>query len=57
MSYKTPAEWAEIKGLYIMDPDGWRSDDAPDCDQPICESEFDTRASMSTVGPWDWGRP
>lgn len=49
--WHTPDEWSEIKGLYIMDPDGWRSKGDPDWFQPITESDFDDRASRSTTGP------
>ena len=24
METKTPEQWCEIKGIYILDPDGWR---------------------------------
>src|SRR5690349_9732469 len=48
---KTPEEWATAKGIRIMDPDGWRMDDAPEWNQPINEDEFNWRCGMSTVGP------
>lgn len=51
---KTPDEWCRAKGLRILDPDGWRTDDAPPWDKPIREADFDNRAGMSTTGPWDW---
>ena len=45
----TPACWAEAKGIVILDPDGWRLDDAPDWDEPISEYEFDWRAVFCTI--------
>lgn len=51
MELKTPDEWCEIKGIYIMDPDGWRSEGDPAWDEPISEEEFNWRSSASTIGP------
>ena len=50
---KTPEEWAAVKRLYVLDPDGWRGEGSPSWDEPIDEAEFDDRAAMSTVGPLD----
>lgn len=47
---KTAAEWlqfSEFKGIVLMDPDGWRSDNTP-LDTPIKYSEFCRRLSHST---------
>jgi hypothetical protein len=55
--FKTPDEWCAIKGVRILDPDGWRIEGAPAWDEPISEVEFDERLMFSTQGPWDWGRP
>ena len=46
---KTPEEWSKIKGYRIMDPDGWRTSDAPDWNTPINEAEFLRRAAVSTI--------
>ena len=46
---RTPQEWQEIMGVVIMDPDGWRTKDAPAWDEPITQSEFQTRAAISTI--------
>lgn len=50
----TPQGWCEFRGIRILDPDGWRSANAPDWDEPITEAEFDERAAVSTSGPWNW---
>lgn len=46
---KTPDEWCQIKGLRVMDPDGWRGQHASHWSNAITEAEFDERAAMSTV--------
>lgn len=46
---KTPEDWAEEKGIVIVDPDGWRRDGAPALDEPITEEEFNRRAAESTI--------
>ena len=49
---KTPEEWLEapeFKGVVIMDPDGWRMDDAPKWDDPITIEDFRSRLMRCTV--------
>lgn len=58
---KTPEEWCQIKGVIIVDPDGWRDmplaqknetgnlDGLQNWDTPIDEAEFDRRAALSTA--------
>ena len=48
---KTPEQWAELDGLTIYDPDGWRMDDAPPFDAPIDRDEYLWRMRMSTIIP------
>lgn len=48
---RTPQEWAELAGLYILDPDGWREADAPPFDQPCTQGEYKQRVGWCTVGP------
>ena len=51
---RTPQQWAARDGLMILDPDGWRYDDAPPFNQPISRAEYDQRISECTIGPIDW---
>ncbi len=44
----TPSEWEKILRVQILDPDGWRTDDAPSWDTPISRDEFNRRMSAST---------
>ena len=44
----TPARWAELVGIAIIDADGWRGFDFRDtCDLPT----FIQRAKVCTIGP------
>lgn len=45
-----PIEWAQLKRLVILDPDGWRLDGKA-LNEPIDEEEFDLRAGRSTITP------
>lgn len=45
---RTPSEWEEIDKIKILDPDGWRKEDAPSWDTPISYSEWRQRMSVST---------
>ena len=47
---KTPAEWADLLGIQIIDPDGWRSPNEKDVEEPLPFHEFCNRAWMSTIG-------
>lgn len=51
---RRPDEWCRLKGVYVLDPDGWRDDGAPSWIEPITEAEFDRRLSICTQAPWDW---
>lgn len=43
-------EWARIKGITVVDPDGWdRKDFDNSWSESITEKEFDRRASLSTT--------
>lgn len=47
---KLPAEWAELLGITIMDPDGWdRRNFREDWAKPITQNEFNEKAAMSTI--------
>ena len=46
---KTPREWEEVKGIRILDPDGWRGRNFKAFGAAISEEEFDQRMAMSTV--------
>ncbi|ACU71878.1 hypothetical protein Caci_2969 [Catenulispora acidiphila DSM 44928] len=46
---RTPEEWGERYGVDIMDPDGWRSADAPAWTEPITLADFYERARRCTV--------
>lgn len=45
----SPAEWMDVTGIRVVDPDGWRTLDAPTWETPISEAEFRDRASRSTT--------
>jgi hypothetical protein len=47
--WRTPEVWCEIYGLAVMDPDGWRGEDAPSWEQPLTLPEFAARFNRSTV--------
>lgn len=56
---RTPEEWGELYGVDIMDPDGWRSADAPAWTEPITLADFYERALRCTVrncATVDWQR-
>lgn len=56
---RTPEEWGELYGVDIMDPDGWRSADAPAWTEPITLADFYKRARRCTVrncATVDWQR-
>lgn len=46
---RPPEEWCESYGLVVLDPDGWRSPDAPDWHEPISLAEFWERVARSTT--------
>lgn len=48
LELRTPTEWAELRGIVILDPDGWRTKDAPRFDEPISLNEFTERVTVST---------
>lgn len=45
---KTPAEWSDIEGVTILDPDGWRKDRQP-WETPITREDFLNRMAYSTI--------
>lgn len=49
MRKRTPDEWCKIRGIKILDPDGWRGPNDPSWDTPIDWMEFSERASRSTT--------
>lgn len=49
MSVKTSAEWSEIYGVRVLDPDGWRSTTAMSWDYPIGVIEWEMRLGRSTI--------
>jgi hypothetical protein len=56
---RTPEAWCAEYGVDIVDPDGWRSKDAPAWDEPITLAEFYDRAIQCTVravADVDWKR-
>lgn len=44
-----PQEWCRAYGVSVVDPDGWRGDDAHDWNAPITLVEFERRALASTA--------
>lgn len=44
-----PDEWCRLLGVKVMDPDGWRGQEALDWETPISRIEFGRRVRMSTV--------
>ena len=42
------AEWCEVYGVEVLDPDGWRHDRTP-WDAPITSESFLERAMVSTI--------
>jgi hypothetical protein len=44
-----PEEWCRAYGVSVLDPDGWRGQDARDWDDPITLLEFERRALLSTA--------
>lgn len=52
---RTPDEWCRIRGVHILDADGWRPPVAQAWDVPITENEFIRRAAISTIRLWNWG--
>lgn len=46
---KTPDDWCKIKGIEVLDPDGWRGEDGRPWADPISEDEFALRMGTSTV--------
>lgn len=46
---RTPEEWCAQYGVDIIDPDGWRSKDAPAWDEPITLADFYDRAIRCTI--------
>lgn len=46
---RTPQVWAELVGLRIVDPDGWREMASPSYDQPIDWVGFSNRIQRCTV--------
>jgi hypothetical protein len=45
---RTPDEWCRIKGIQILDADGWRGHDAKDWSEPLTELDFEERALVCT---------
>lgn len=45
---KTPDEWSEEDGIYVLDDDGWRRD-GKSFDEPITRAEYKKRLIGSTV--------
>ncbi len=48
---KTSAEWAEEKGVKVLDPDGWDRQNLTYSwnEEEITEAEFERRLSLSTT--------
>lgn len=48
---KTSAQWAEEKGVVVLDPDGWdrKNYDYSWNEEEITEAEFERRKSESTT--------
>lgn len=44
-----PEEWCDRYGLIILDPDGWRTHDAPDWNEPVTLGVFHTLLATSTA--------
>ena len=47
----TAEQWCDRLGIRVVDPDGWRKQDAPAWSDPIDRGEFDKRAADSTIAP------
>lgn len=45
----TPEEWAAMKGVEILDADGWRGPAGRDYSEAISETEFVDRLRVSTI--------
>lgn len=45
----TPSQWAELEGIEIKDPDGWRVAGAPPFDQPTTFEDYQQRCAFSTI--------
>lgn len=50
---KTPAQWSEIYGVKVRDPDGWRMLNAPSWTEPIDRAEWQYRMAFSTISVED----
>jgi len=47
---RTPAEWEQVTGIRILDPDGWdRKNFEVDWAIPLTEKEFIAKAFTSTI--------
>lgn len=52
---KLPEEWERIRGIQVIDADGWRPPVAQDWNVEITENEFIRRSAISTCRLWNWG--
>jgi len=50
---KSGREWAALLHVRILDPDGWRGNEAPTLDMPIGLEEFVARLACSTTYEYD----
>lgn len=53
---RTPTEWADLLGIEIHDPDGWRGTMHKDFGEPVSAAEFDHRVNFCTVRA-NWWKP
>lgn len=54
LNARQPWVWERLRGVRILDPDGWRWD-GKGWEEPIDEDEFIRRAAISTMRLWNWG--
>ena len=49
LDLRTPEQWSKVKGIHIVDPDGWREEGSPSWETPITEREYLDRAAVSSL--------
>lgn len=49
LDLRTPEEWGKVKGIRVIDPDGWRGEDGLSWETPITEEDYDGRAAVSSI--------
>lgn len=49
LDLRTPEEWGKVKGIRVIDPDGWRGEHGLSWETPITEEDYDNRAAVSSI--------